>query len=90
MSSVVGGWAVPYVGIFSRPVGDDLFFTFSNTGLPKGVQKKLIHSYVLFSRPPRGGGVRRPLPPPITPQNFQCNQPHYKSYITTIIDEPRC
>ena len=25
-SSVVGGWAGPYVGVFFRPVGDDLFF----------------------------------------------------------------
>ena len=25
-SSVVGGWAVPYLGVFFRPVGDEPFF----------------------------------------------------------------
>ena len=29
-SSVVGGWAVPYVGVFFRPVGDEPFFCFYN------------------------------------------------------------
>ena len=33
-SSVVGGWAVPYVGAFFRPVGDEPFLLFLNTGLP--------------------------------------------------------
>ena len=34
-SSVVGGWAVLYVGVFLRPVGDEPFFLFLqfNTGL---------------------------------------------------------
>ena len=33
-SSVVGGWAVLYVGVFLRPVGEEPFFCFYNTGLP--------------------------------------------------------
>ena len=35
-SSVVGGWAVLYVRVFLRPVGDEPFFLFLqfNTGLP--------------------------------------------------------
>ena len=28
MSSVVGGWAVPYVGVFLRPVGNEPFSLF--------------------------------------------------------------
>ena len=31
---VVGGWAVPYVAVFFRLVGDEPFFCFQNTSFP--------------------------------------------------------
>ena len=52
-SSVVGGWAVRYVGVFLRPVGDQLFVLFLKIpashwwclGVPPS---SLLHSSVLY------------------------------------------
>ena len=52
-SSVVGGWAVPYVGAFFRPVGDEPFFVSKIPashwclGVPTS---PLLHSSVLYYR----------------------------------------
>ena len=53
-SSVVGAWAVPYVGVFLRPVGDEPFFLFLQYRPPTGClgvpPPPLLHSSVLYYR----------------------------------------